>query len=151
MPQPDCRELDTLTSAPILRVARFKSLKYTVLLVDDDPEVCRLLERMLGHLGFQVLSAQDGPEALALLAGHQEPVHVLVTDLQMPGMDGRELAGRFAELRPGAGVLFLSGCADQGDDSQGGGLVAARFLLKPFTSKALSAEIHALIGDTPVN
>jgi CheY-like chemotaxis protein len=151
MPQPDCSESVTLTSPPIVRVARFSSLKYTVLLVDDDPEVRRLLERMLGHLGFQVLSAQDGPEALTMLAGYREPVHLLVTDLQMPGMDGREFADRFAELRPGAGVLFLSGCADQGDDSQGGGLLAARFLLKPFTSKALAAEIDVLLGDTPVN
>jgi CheY-like chemotaxis protein len=106
---------------------------------------------MLEHIGFQVLSAQDGPEALTLLSRHQEPVHVLVTDLQMPGMDGRELAGRFAELRPGAGVLFLSGYADQGDNNQRGGPVAERFLLKPFTSKSLAAELHALLGDAPVD
>jgi len=133
------------------RIARSRTLKQTILLVDDEPEVRRLLQRMLLHLGFQVLPAKDGPEALSVLAKYQEPVHLLVTDLQMPGMDGRKLARRFAELRPGAGVLFLSGVADEGDDNQGGDVVAVRFLPKPFTSKQLAAEIHALLGDTPVD
>jgi two-component system cell cycle sensor histidine kinase/response regulator CckA len=135
----------------ILRIASSSALTRTILLVDDEPEVRRLLERMLGRLGFRVLPAQDGPEALTALAQHQEPVHLLVTDLQMPGMDGRELAIRFAELRPGAGVLFLSGNADEVDDNPGHVVVAARFLPKPFTSQQLAAEIHVLLGDTPVD
>ena len=131
----------------MLRIARSSTLTYTILLVDDEPEVRRLLERMLGHLGYRVLSARDGADALTMLAQCQEPVHLLVTDLQMPGMDGRELANRFAELQPGAGVLFLSGNADDGDDDQEREAVTARFLPKPFTSHQLAAEIHALLGD----
>ena len=131
----------------MLRIARSSTLTRTILLVDDEPDVRRVIERMLGHLGFQVLPAQDGPDALTVLARHQEPVDLLVTDLQMPGMDGRELARRFAELRPGAGVLFLSGNADIGDDNQERAIVGARFLPKPFTSKELAAQIHALLGE----
>jgi CheY-like chemotaxis protein len=130
-------------------IERSVTLKRTILLVDDEPEVRRLLERMLGHLGYQVLPARDGLEALTVLAQHQEPVHLLVTDLQMPGMDGRELARRFTELRSGARVLFLSGNAGEGDDSLSRAIVGARFLPKPFTSKELAAEIHALLGDMP--
>ena len=133
----------------MLRLARSSTLTRTILLVDDEPDVRRVIERMLGHLGFQVLPAQDGPEALTLLARHQEPVHLLVTDLQMPGMDGRELASRFVELQPGTGVLFLSGNTDDSDDSQERDVVAARFLSKPFTFNQLAAEIDALLGDTP--
>jgi CheY-like chemotaxis protein len=134
----------------MLRIERSSTLTRTILLVDDEPEVRRLLERMLGHLGYQVLPARDGLEALTALAQSQEPVHLLVTDLHMPGLDGRELARRFAELRPGAGVLFLSGTADTSDDNREHAIVGARFLLKPFTSRQLAAEIHALLGDTPV-
>ena len=135
----------------MLRIVRSSTLQRTILLVDDEPEVRRLLERMLGHLGYRVLPAQNGPEALTVLAQHPEPVHLLVTDLQMPGMGGRELASRFVALRPGAAVLFLSGNADEGDDTQGREGVAARFLPKPFSSRQLDAEIHALLSDIPLD
>lgn len=107
-----------------------------------------MLERMLGRLGYHVLPARNGADALTVLAQYQEPVHLLVTDLQMPGMDGRELASRFGELQPRAGVLFLSGNADDSDDNPAHDDVTGRFLPKPFTSQQLAAEIHALLGDT---
>ncbi len=116
----------------------------TILLVDDEPEVRRLLQRMLGHLGFTVLAAENGPDALALQAAHPPDIHLLVTDLDMPGMTGVELARAFHVQRPSAAVLYLSGYAEEAA-GDGSGLVAG-FLQKPFTSRQLADSVSSLLA-----
>jgi CheY-like chemotaxis protein len=115
----------------------------TILLVDDEPEVRRLLQRMLGQLGFTVLAAENGPTALTLLAAHAGEIHLLVTDLDMPGMTGTELARTFHTQRPGAAVLYLSGYAEDAA-GDGAGLLAG-FLQKPFTAHQLAGAVSGLL------
>lgn len=117
----------------------------TILLVDDQSDVRRILERMLRSLGFVVLSVGSGRDALSAYERHDGPVHLLVTDLEMPGMDGRELAERLRRHRPDIGVLFLSGHADDlsADDDQSGD--AATYLQKPCTMKELANHVTRLV------
>jgi two-component system, cell cycle sensor histidine kinase and response regulator CckA len=118
----------------------------TILIVDDQDDVRRILERMLRSLGYAVLSAAGGEDALALDAAHAGPVHVLITDLEMPGIDGRQLARLLQQRRPSIGVLFLSGQLEdlEPETSEGGD-----FLLKPCTMKELSASLSRLIEGLP--
>jgi len=114
----------------------------TVLLVEDDESVRRLAATVLGQAGFTVLEAGDGAEAVRVAEGHDGPVHLLVTDVVMPGMGGRELAGRVAAARPGVRVLFLSGYTDDAVVRHGVLEEHVRFLQKPFTPAALTRAVR---------
>lgn len=119
----------------------------TILLVDDQLDVRRILERMLTALGYVVLTAASGDEALRLERMHDH-VDVLLTDLEMPGMDGRQLAKLMRAARPGIGVLFLSGQLDD-LDCTGASASDGDFLLKPCTMKELSDSVMRLIEGLP--
>ena len=103
-----------------------------VLLVEDDESVREVARRALEGGGYRVLEAADGAEALARLSGTDGAIGLVLTDVVMPGMSGRELADRIAELRPGTPVLFTSGYTD-GDIVRRGLLdPGAAFVQKPF-------------------
>ncbi|MBI2301237.1 MAG: response regulator, partial [Armatimonadetes bacterium] len=119
----------------------------TVLLVEDDPAVLKLGVRILTGLGYTVLSAGTPAQALELAATHEEPLHLLITDVVMPAMNGRDLAASLAAARPGLRRLFLSGypadvIADHGILEQG-----VQFLAKPFTAHDLSVAVRAALAD----
>jgi two-component system cell cycle sensor histidine kinase/response regulator CckA len=117
---------------------------YTVLVVDDEEAVRRLASRMLTWTGYQVLEARHGREALATIEEHPGPIHLVLTDIKMPGMNGREL-GRHIEARwPGKPILYMSGFASE---VFRGGLLetTAPFLAKPFTQDDLAAKVRALL------
>ena len=91
---------------------------YTVLVVDDEEPVRRLAVRMLTWAGYEAIEARHGREALDAIEGHSGPVHLVLTDIKMPGMNGREL-GRFVEERwPGKPILYMSGSEGHEDVSQ---------------------------------
>jgi len=115
-----------------------------VLVVDDEEAVRRLAVRMLTWTGYQAIEASHGREALAALEQHTGPVHLVLTDIKMPGMTGREL-GRQVERRwPGKPVLYMSGFASE--VFQGGLLEAgAPFLAKPFTQEDLAVMVRTLL------
>jgi CheY-like chemotaxis protein len=119
-------------------------VRKTILLVDDQADVRRILTRMLSSLGYAVLAADCGDDALSLERGHEGRIDVLLTDLEMPGMDGRQLAAELRRRRPAIGVLFLSG---QPDDlaPEAGGADESDFLLKPCTMNELSRSLSRLI------
>ena len=122
----------------------------TILLVEDDPPIRRLIRRMLQDQGYQVLAACNGHQALGLAADHREPIDLLVTDIVMPHMDGFTLWERLVESRPETRVLFLSGQADQSVAVRGGLKEAGRaFLLKPFTHDRLLRTIRAQLDTAP--
>jgi PAS domain S-box-containing protein len=103
-----------------------------VLLVEDDESVREVARRALDEGGYRVLEAANGADALALLSGTDGRIGLVLTDVVMPGMSGRELAGRIAEMRPGTPVLFTSGYTD-GDIVHRGLLdPGAAFVQKPF-------------------
>ena len=117
-----------------------------ILLVEDDAAVRRLAQRILTDAGYTVLVAADGAEALALLAGHPDPVDLVFSDVITPEMGGVELAARVAETRPGTAVLLMSGYP--GDIvAQGRTMpMGAHFIGKPFTASELIAKVHEAIG-----
>src|SRR5690606_38035859 len=81
----------------------------TVLIAGDDPHVRRLAVELLSGLGYTVLDAADGAGALRMAREHRGEIHLLMIDVDMPGMNGHELAENFRIVRPHAGMLFMSG------------------------------------------
>ena len=115
----------------------------TILLVEDDAPVRRLLRRALEGQGYQLLEASDGHEALGLLANHSEEIDLLVTDVVMPRVDGFTLSERLGASHPKTGVLFLTGQSDRSVVVRGGLKEAGRaFLLKPFTHDTLLQAVR---------
>lgn len=104
----------------------------TVLLIDDDPTICRAVGRLLRFLGFQVISAGSGEEALMMVSdpGHDVEIDLVLSDVQMPHMSGHEVAEAFADRYP---VLLMSGALEQ----QVNGVLA-----KPFTPTELLKHIQ---------
>ena len=114
----------------------------TVLVVEDELPLRELAARVLAAAGYTVLQAANGADALALLAGHAEPVHLVFTDVVMPGMNGRELAARLAQLRPAIRVLYTSGYTEDAILRHGVLDDPGRFLSKPYTPSVLRRRIR---------
>jgi two-component system cell cycle sensor histidine kinase/response regulator CckA len=117
---------------------------FTILVVDDEEAVRRLACRILTWTGYQALEARHGREALATIEEHNGPIHLVLTDIKMPGMSGRELGRRIEERWPGKPILYMSGFASE---VLRGGLLepGAPFLAKPFTQDDLAAKVRALL------
>jgi two-component system, cell cycle sensor histidine kinase and response regulator CckA len=116
-----------------------------VLVVEDNPGVRDVAVRALRAGGYEVLEASGAEEALASLRADGRPLHLLLTDVVMPGLGGREAARRVVELRPGVRVLFMSGYADGAAHRAGGIEPGADFLPKPFTGPALRARVREVL------
>jgi two-component system, cell cycle sensor histidine kinase and response regulator CckA len=116
-----------------------------VLLVDDDDNVRSFVRYALAGAGFVVLAAPDPDSALALLAAHTGPLDLLLTDLVMPGMSGRELAVRVRAARPRVRVLFMSGSVPDGS-ARRGHEDEPNFLPKPFTPAQLTERVNRVLG-----
>jgi len=114
----------------------------TVLVVEDEPPLRDLAARILASAGYTVLQAASGADALALLERHAEPVHLVFTDVVMPGMNGRELAARLATLRPAIRVLYTSGYTEDAILRHGVLDDPGRFLSKPYTPSVLRRRIR---------
>jgi two-component system cell cycle sensor histidine kinase/response regulator CckA len=119
--------------------------KETILLVEDDALVRELARRILTRLGYMVLAHENGVKAIQAAERHEGPIHLLVTDVIMPGMNGRELAVHLVARRPSIRTLFSSGYTD--DIVVHHGLVDAglQFLGKPYTPQALAAKVRAVL------
>lgn len=118
----------------------------TVLVVEDERTVRELAVRLLKKQGYNVLEAADGGKAFLLCEKHREPIHLILTDVVMPGMSGRELAERLRKIHPEARVLFMSGYTDDvifhhGVLSEGTG-----FIEKPFTLETLARKVRQVLG-----
>jgi len=118
----------------------------TILLVDDQEEPRMLAQDCLLELGYRVLEARDGAEAVRLSHQHQGPIHLLLTDLVMPGMNGGELARRLAAERPGTKVLYMSGYTDDTIVKLSVLVSEAPFLQKPFTPFSLACKVREVLG-----
>jgi PAS domain S-box-containing protein len=119
----------------------------TILLVEDELSVRSLVARILGRLGYTVVQAGNGAEALALLADPNGPrFDLLLTDVVMPRMGGMELAARLAELRPGTPVLFMSGYTGDAIVAQGHLHSGLMFIQKPFSQAVLAGKLREALG-----
>ena len=117
-----------------------------VLLVEDEAGVRELSREYLEMSGYTVIVAHDGHTALELAAMHAGPIHLLMTDVVMPGIGGRELAERVVRIRPGIKLLFMSGYTDQAVVHQGGLGTSATLLQKPFTLATLASRLREILA-----
>jgi CheY-like chemotaxis protein len=120
----------------------------TILLVEDEEMVRRLVQWTLLRQGYTLLEARGGDEALLLARQHQGQIDLLVTDVVMPQMSGRALAEQLKALRPQIKVLFMSGYTD--DTVVRHGLLAAEieFLPKPFSPEVLAAKVREVLDNS---
>jgi len=120
----------------------------TVLIVEDQEAVRRLISTVLGSYGYSVLQAADGSEALANAERYAGKIHLLITDVILPGMNGRELAEKLAEVRPDIKVLYVSGYTEEtlGHHRVLDG--SLNYLSKPFTPQALAIKVRAILAAT---
>jgi len=102
--------------------------------------------RHLTHAGYTVIAAADGPTAIARAAGHDGPIHLLLSDVVMPGMRGPEIADRLTTDRPATAVLFMSGYADGLMDDRGILPPDTALLTKPFTIPQLLTAVRTAVG-----
>ncbi len=117
----------------------------TVLVVEDEPEVRALEQRALEQLGYTVFVACNAHDAIAIAAEYDGPIHLIVTDVVMPHMSGRELAEKLARSRPETAVLYVSGYTDDAIVHHGVLEADAAFLQKPFTPTALAEKARAVL------
>jgi two-component system cell cycle sensor histidine kinase/response regulator CckA len=117
----------------------------TLLLVEDNAGLRKLATRFLEPAGYTVLPAPAGGEAMHVAEHHDGPIHLMLTDVVMPGMSGRQLADRLAEGRPAMKVLYMSGYTD--DTIVRHGLLdeKVRFIQKPFTAAALLKKVREVL------
>jgi CheY-like chemotaxis protein len=116
------------------------------LVAEDDDLVRELIRTILSDSGYTVLEARDGIEALEIAQRHEGRIRMLLTDVVMPRMGGRELAARFAQLRPEARVIFLSGYTDDAVVRHGVLESGVEFLQKPFRSADLLRRVNSLLA-----
>jgi two-component system cell cycle sensor histidine kinase/response regulator CckA len=121
-----------------------------VLLVEDEKGVRELAREYLEMSGYAVIEAEDGHTALELAAMHAGPIHLVLTDVVMPGISGRELAERIVNIRPGIKVLYMSGYTDQAIVHHGILASEAVLLQKPFTLATLAAKLREVLIPEPV-
>ncbi|MCA9626715.1 MAG: PAS domain S-box protein [Myxococcales bacterium] len=117
----------------------------TVLLVEDEDPVRGLCQVILQRAGYHVLEAHSGPDALLIAEQHAETIHLVVTDVVMPRMSGRELVEKLLALRPSLRVLYMSGYTD--DDVLRHGVLgnSVNFLLKPITPESLTRKVREVL------
>jgi len=119
----------------------------TILVVEDDSSVRQLVVRSLEACGYSVLAAEEPLGALRISEGTEERIHLLVTEVVMPAMDGRQLAERICQARPGIQVLYLSGYTENAIVDHGVLMQGVNLLAKPFSPQALAHSVRRLLDE----
>jgi len=119
----------------------------TILLVEDNEQVRRLAHAILKNRGYTVLTAENGSDALAVLASHAGPVHLLMTDVVMPGMNGKELFNKATEKHPDLIALYMSGYTDNVIAHHGVLDEGVHFIQKPFSVNSLAAKVREALDN----
>jgi PAS domain S-box-containing protein len=117
----------------------------TLLIVEDEKALRHLATRILESAGYTVLTAGDGKEALLVLERHHGPVHLMLTDVVLPGISGRDLAARLVETHPGIKVIFTSGYTDDAILRHGVLDNVAHFIGKPYTKATLTQKVREVL------
>jgi two-component system cell cycle sensor histidine kinase/response regulator CckA len=118
----------------------------TVLLVEDEDSVRQLVRDTLAAKGYRVVEAENGEAGMAAAAQHEGKINLVITDVVMPGMGGRELVKQLVQTRPGTKVLYLSGYTEDAIINEGTIERGAAFLQKPFTLQNLSRKVREVLG-----
>jgi PAS domain S-box-containing protein len=131
--------------APAVKAAEHAATGETVLVVEDEPVVRGVILEMLAEQGYRTLEAVDGPSGLRILRNHQR-IDLLVTDVGLPGMNGRQLADQARETRPDLKILFITGYAESVAIADGFLQPGMEMITKPFELDNLSRRIRAMIS-----
>jgi CheY-like chemotaxis protein len=118
----------------------------TILVVEDEASLRASIKEGLEIEGYTVLDAGNGQEAFSVSHGHKSPIHLLLTDIVMPGMNGHELSKSFSFFHPESKVLFMSGYTDETVIQRGLLDHGSLFLQKPFSQKILSRKVREVLA-----
>ncbi len=143
------RENEPVANTAAATPARTPGGSETILVVEDQDTVRKLAVTALKKCGYQILSASHGEEALRLAASHPGPIHLLLSDVVMPRMNGLELAGRMRTVRPEMKLLYMSGYAEDVIARRGLVNSQAPLLAKPFTPTEVTAKVREVLGASP--
>jgi two-component system cell cycle sensor histidine kinase/response regulator CckA len=126
----------------------------TILLVDDEPDILAIAREMLEGEGYELLDALNAEEAVRVAAGHAGPIHLLLTDVVMPGASGQDLAQLLGLQRPDLRVLYMSSFAiikgrRQFAEVENGLDLGVPIVLKPFTAERLMEKVQEVLASKP--
>jgi CheY-like chemotaxis protein len=126
----------------------------TILLVDDEPDILAIAREMLEGEGYEILDALNAEEAVRVSAGHAGPIHLLLTDVVMPGASGQDLAQLLGLQRPDLRVLYMSSFAiikgqRQFAEVENGLDLGVPIVLKPFTAERLMEKVQEVLASKP--
>jgi len=116
-----------------------------VLIVEDEPIVRELIVEVLKDLGYKALQAHDGPSGLKIIQSSSQPIDLLITDIGLPGLNGRQLADAARELRSDLKVLFITGYAENATLASGFLEPGMEMVTKPFAVEKLAIRIREMI------
>lgn len=122
----------------------------TILLVEDQDGIRDMAGEFLRRFGYRVLDAEDGARAMEIAAQHKGPIHLLITDMSMPNMGGRELAVALTQLQPGIPILFMSGHPDYALPSDAASSGLTQILQKPFALDDMAQRVRTLLDSRRV-
>src|ERR1700722_5904678 len=148
-PRVDARE-DAATAADALGLPRPAHGGETILLVEDETNLRRLARQYLETQGYKILEAADGAAALQIVDGYKATIDLLLTDVIMPGMNGREMAAQITNLLPGLRVLYMSGYTENAIGHDGTLDAGINLLQKPFSLPALKDRVREVLDSEPI-
>jgi PAS domain S-box-containing protein len=148
-PRVDARE-DPAATQESLSLSRASHGQETILLVEDESNLRRLARHYLETQGYKILEAEDGAAALQIVDGYPGTINLLLTDVIMPGMNGRELAAHISQLLPEVRVLYMSGYTEDAVGHDGTLDAGISLLQKPFSLPALRDRVREVLDSEPV-
>jgi len=148
-PRVDGRE-DVAAAQDTLGLPRADHGQETILLVEDETNLRRLARQYLETQGYKVLEAEDGAAALQIVDGYEGAIDLLLTDVIMPGMNGRELAAHIIKLLPDVRVLYMSGYTENAIGHDGTLDAGINLLQKPFSLPALKERVREVLDSEPI-
>jgi CheY-like chemotaxis protein len=148
-PRVDGRE-DVPAAQDSLGLPRAERGEETILLVEDETNLRRLARQYLENQGYKILEAEDGAAALQIVDGYQGTINLLLTDVIMPGVNGRELAAHIRKLLPEVRVLYMSGYTENAIGHDGMLDAGINLLQKPFSLPALKDRVREVLDSEPI-
>jgi DNA-binding NtrC family response regulator len=124
-------------------------MREVILVVDDEPFVLNIVSNILRNAGFEVLSAASADEALEIGRGYGQPIHLLLSDVIMPGLSGPSLADRFTEMHAETECMFMAGLPDTPEVCDRILRRGRAFLPKPFVPQTLVKKVHEVLAASP--